>query len=287
MGLAVLFAIASGGTWAIGMTAAKPALRHIDALTYMLGRWLLVAPLALVYAAVTGTLRFPDAYSIGMALLAGFIDSTLGGLFYLMAIERTPAYQTTTLASTAPLWGVTTAILVLGEPLRWEVVAAAVLVVAGSFTLVGRRLDLRGHLSGSLFALLTGLLWGIAETVPTKLALERGMSPAALLFLFSCSGVATIALMTPLLRSRFPFRIDRRGVLLTVLAATAGAYLGWIFWLSSLRLAPASVISPIRGSTLVFSLLYSVLLLRERLTGRAIVGVLFVLAGVVLVTLRA
>ena len=286
MGLAVLLALSSGATWAIGMTVAKPVLRHIDVLSYMLGRWLLVAPLALLYAVVTGTLDFASGFAIGMAALAGFIDSTLGGFFYLLAMERAPAYQTATLGSTAPLWGVTTAVLILGEPLRWEILVAAVLVVAGAYFLVGRRLSIRSHLAGSMFGLLAGFLWGFAETVPSRLALEHGLSPASLLFVFSCSGVVTIALMTPLLRARFPRHISRRGATLTVLAGVGGAFLGWILWLSSLNLAPASLISPIRGSTLVFSLIYSVLFLRERLTWRALFGVLLVLTGVVLVSVR-
>ena len=284
--MAILLALASGATWAIGMTVAKPVLRSIDVLSYMLGRWLLVTPLALVYAVITGTLGFTSGFAIGMAALAGFVDSALGGFFYLMAMQRAPAYQTATLASTAPLWGVTTAILILGEPLRWEILVAAVLVVSGAYFLVGRRWSIRGHLAGSLYGLLTGFLWGFAETVPSKLALEHGLSPASLLFVFSCSGVVTIALMSRFLRARFPRRISRRGLALTALAGIGGAFLGWILWLTSLSLAPASLISPIRGSTLVFSLIYSILFLRERLTRRALLGALFVLAGVVLVSFR-
>jgi len=285
MEVAILLALASGASWAIGMTIAKPVLRHMDVLSYMSGRWLLVAPVALLYAAVSGALVFNSGYAIGMAVLAGFIDSTLGGFFYLMAMKRTPAYQAATMASTAPLWGVTTAILVLGEPLRWEVLVAAFLVVSGAYFLVGRRLEIRSHLTGSLFGLLTGFLWGFAETVPSKLALEHGLSPASFLLVFSCSGVVTIALITPFLRARFPRHVSRPGIALTALSAIGGAFLGWIFWLSSLNLAPASLISPIRGSTLIFSLIYSVLFLRERLTRRVLLGVLLVLAGVVLVSL--
>jgi transporter family protein len=281
-----MLAVASGATWAIGMTAAKPAIRHIDVLSYILGRWLLVIPFALTYAVVTGTLVFTSWFAIGMAILAGFIDSTLGGFFYVMAMQRTPAHQTTTLASTAPVWGVTMAILILGEPLRWEIAVAAVLVVSGAYFLIGQRLSIRGRLAGSLFGLLTGFLWGFAETVPSKLALQRGLSPAALLFLFSCSAVVTVALMIPLLRSRFPRHISQRGIALTALAGIGGAFFGWMLWLSSLSLAPASLISPIRGSTLVFALVYSILFLRERLTKRAFFGILLVLAGVVLVSIN-
>ena len=284
MTAAILLALASGATWAIGMTVAKPALRHIDALSYMFIRWLLVAPLALIFGLVTGTFAFPNVYAVGMAAFAGFIDSAIGGFLYLLAMDRAPAYQTTTLASTAPVWGVATAILILGEPLRWQVLVAAILAVLGAYCLVGRRMYIREHLVGSLFALLTGFLWGFAETVPSKLALEAGLPPAALLFVFACSGFVTITAALPILRSRFPRRIDGAGLRLTVLSGIGGAFLGWLFWLSALSLAPASVISPIRGSTLVFALVYSMLFLRERPNRIALVGVALVLAGVVLVS---
>jgi drug/metabolite transporter (DMT)-like permease len=284
MNLAILLALASGGTWAIGMTVAKPALRHIDVLSYMLGRWLLVAPLALLYAVATGALAFPSGYAVGMAVVAGFIDSALGGLFYLMAMERAPAYQTATLSSTAPVWGVSTAILLLGETPRWEVFVAAVLAVVGAYFLVGRRFRIREHALGSAFGLLTGFLWGFAETIPAKLALRAGLSTPSLLLVFACSGVISIAAFLPFLRSRFPRRIDRTGIRLTVLSAVGGAFLGWVFWLSALELAPASVVSPVRGSTLVFSLVYSILFLRERPNRVALLGVILVLGGVVLVS---
>ena len=143
---------------------------------------------------------------------------------------------------------------------------------------------IREHLTGSMFGLLTGFLWGFAETIPSKLALDAGMSPAALLFVFAASGVVTIAMLLPFLRKRFPLRITRRGVGLTVLAGIGGAFLGWLLWLSALSLAPASVISPVRGSTLVFALLYAMVFLRERPGRRALLGAALVLGGVILVS---
>ena len=281
---AVLLALASGGTWAIGMTVAKPALRHIDILSYMVLRWVLVTALALLFGAATGSLAFSSVYAVGLAALAGFIDSTLGGFLYLLAMERAPAYQTTTLSSTAPVWGVAFAILILGEPLRWQVVIAALLAILGAYFLVGRKLRIREHMAGTLLALLTGLLWGFAETIPSKLALEAGLPPATLLFVFAASGAVTMLGFVPILRSRFPRKVEPTGLWLTLLSGAGGAFLGWLLWLAALSRAPASVISPIRGSTLVFALLYSMLFLRERPSQGALVGVALVLCGVVLVS---
>ncbi len=284
--IAILLAISAAAAWAIGMTAAKPGVRYMDLVTYTLARWLLVSVLALVYALVTQRLAFPGWWPILLAAGAGIIDSTFGGIFYLLAMERTSAHQTTTLSSTAPLWGVLGAVLVLGEPLLWEIVAGAVLVIVGAIFLTKR--GTKGEpkaLLGAGFALITGILWGFAETVPAKLALQAGMSPETLLLVFALSGALGMFALLPILRPRIPRRVERRGILFVVLSATGGAFLGWLLWLHALNMAPASVISPIRGSTLLFAFVYSVLFLKERPTARALVGIALVAAGVLLVSL--
>ena len=284
--LAILLAISAAAAWAIGMTAAKPGIRHMDLVSYTIARWLLVSVLALAYALATRNLAFPGWWPILLAISAGILDSTFGGLFYLLAMERTSAHQTTTLSSTAPLWGVLGAVLVLGEPLVWTVMMAAVLVIAGSVFLTERRQSARPKVwLGAAFALITGVLWGFAETVPTKLALQEGMTPETLLLVVALSGALGMFALLPILRPRIPRRVDRRGIIFVVLSSVGGAFFGWLLWLRALNLAPASVISPVRGSTLLFAFIYSVLFLRERPSSRAFIGILLVAAGVLLVSL--
>ena len=284
--VAILLAISAAAAWAIGMTAAKPGVRHMDLVTYTLARWLLVSVLAFIYALVTQRLAFPGWWPVLLAAGAGILDSTFGGIFYLLAMERTSAHQTTTLSSTAPLWGVLGAILLLGEPLLWRIVIAAVLVIAGAVFLTERRRSAKPKAwLGAGFALITGMLWGFAETVPAKLALQKGMSPETLLLVFALSGALGMFALLPILRPHIPRRVERRGILFVLLSAIGGAFLGWLLWLHALNLAPASVISPVRGSTLLFAFLYSVLFLKERPTTRALAGIALVAAGVLLVSL--
>ncbi len=284
--IAILLAISAAAAWAIGMTAAKPGVRHIDLVTYTLARWLLVSVLALIYALVTQRLAFPGWWPVLLAAGAGILDSTFGGIFYLLAMERTSAHQTTTLSSIAPLWGVLGAVLVLGEPLLWEIMIAAGLVIAGAVFLTERRRSANPKAwLGAGFALITGILWGFAETVPAKLALQAGMSPETLLLVFALSGALGMFALLPILRLRIPRRVERRGIPFVVLSATGGAFLGWLLWLHALNVAPASVISPIRGSTLLFAFVYSIFFLKERPTSRAFIGIALVAAGVLLVSL--
>ena len=285
---AIPLAIAASAAWAIGMTAAKPGIRYLDRLTYTFYRWVLVSVLALAYGMASGGLSFPGVVPVLWAAVAGFIDAAIGGFVYLMAMERTSAHQTTTLSSTAPLWGVFSAILFLREPLQGAIVAAAFLAVGGLVFLVRRRDPLAPNaLSGAALALATAFLWGFSETVPTKLALEGGLGPETLLFVFACAGALGALLMIPLLRHRIPKRVERRGFLYVLLSAGGGAFFGWLFWLNALALAPASVLSPIRGLTLLFAFIYSIVFLRERPTGRAVIGAILVLGGVLLVSIYA
>ncbi|MCK5586669.1 DMT family transporter [Candidatus Bipolaricaulota bacterium] len=284
--LSILLALSAAAAWAIGMTAAKPGIRHMDLVTYTLARWLLVSVLALIYALVTQRLAFPGWWPILLAAIAGVLDSTFGGIFYLLAMERTSAHQTTTLSSTAPLWGVFGAVIVLGEPFLWEVVIAAILVIVGAVFLTERQRDAKPKaLLGAGFALITGILWGFAETVPAKLALQAGMSPETLLLVFALSGALGMFALLPILRPHIPRRVERRGIIFVVLSAVGGAFLGWLLWLHALILASASVISPVRGSTLLFAFIYSVLFLKERPTARAFIGIALVAVGVLLVSL--
>ena len=163
---------------------------------------------------------------------------------------------------------------------------AAGLVIAGAVFLTERRHSAKPKAwLGAGFALITGILWGFAETVPAKLALQAGMSPETLLLVFALSGALGMFALLPILRPRIPRRVERRGILFVVLSATGGAFLGWLLWLHALNVAPASVISPIRGSTLLFAFVYSILFLKEHPTSRAFIGIGLVAAGVLLVSL--
>jgi len=283
--VAFFLAISAAASWGVAMTVAKPGVRHLDPISFLLSRWVLALILALLYGLLTGTLRFPQWGAVGFVVLGSLLNAVIGWTLYLLAMQRSPAFQVTALASTAPLWGVLGAILLLGEPLQWTALVAALLVVVGAYFLVGGPAAARpSALTGVLLALTAGILWGASETVPMKLATQLGTPPATSIVVFACAAIVGLLLVTPLLRRRIPRRVDRRGFALAAVSAVFGAFLGWLLWLNGLRHAPASVLAPIRGSTLLFTFVFSVLFLRERPSRLAVVGVLLVFGGVLLVS---
>jgi len=284
--LAFLLAVAAAASWGVAMTVAKPGSRHLDPVTFLLTRWTLALGLALAVALAGGSLLFPGWQAVGFVILGSLMNAVIGWTLYLLAMERAPGYQVTALASTAPLWGVLGAILFVGEPFRWTALVAALLVIAGAFFLVREPSSTqRTSPFGALLAIVAGILWGVSESVPMNLATQHGMPPETSIVLFAITAILGITLLTPLFRRRLPRRVSRRGLWLAALSAVTGAFLGWFLWLNGLQLAPASLLAPVRGSTLLFTFIFSVVFLRERPTRWAIVGVALVFGGVLLVSL--
>lgn len=284
--MAFFFAVSAAASWGVAMTVAKPGARHLDPVTFLLARWALALVLAALVGLAGGGLVVPTWRTAGLVVLGSLLNAVVGWTLYLLAMRRSPAYQVTALASTAPLWGVLGAILFVGEPFRWVALVAALLVVAGAYFLVGGRWrDVRATSTGSLLAITAGILWGVSETVPMNLATRHGIPAPTAIVVFACAAIGGLILLTPLLRRHLPRRVDRPGLALAGVSAVFGAFLGWWLWLSGLRLAPASVLAPVRGSTLLFTFLFSILFLGERPTRPAIVGVALVFGGVLLVSL--
>jgi len=285
--MAILLALTAAVSWGIAMTIAKPILRYMDPLTFLLIRWAVALVPATTYALLTHRLILPTWPAIGFVALASLLNVIIGWTIYMLSNLSAPAYQTATLASTAPLWGVLAAIIFLGDPIRWQVLVAGGLVAGGAFFLLRTKQQRAKTTSwlGAALAVLAGTFWGISETVPTKLAIQRGINPETMLVVLGCTTLLGMSVLAPMLRRKIPRRFDRKGLWLVVASAISGAFLGWFFWLQGLRLEDASILSPVRGSTLLFTFAFSVIFLRERPSRWAFVGVLLVFGGVMLVSI--
>ncbi|MBD1909257.1 MULTISPECIES: EamA family transporter [unclassified Leptolyngbya] len=58
--------------------------------------------------------------------------------------------------------------------------------------------------------------------------------------------------------------------------------LSWLCYFRALQMAPASWVAPLDKSSLVFVILFAALLLKEPLTLKAILGTIFMLAGILI-----
>ena len=285
--VAILLATGAAIAWALETVLSKPALRHMDMFSYGALRPLFALMFVVPYGILTAGFGFPGWRLLAIATVAGIVDSFVGSMLFYYAVSRVSAHEASSLANTAPFWGVITSILILGERMQPVLIVAAVLVVVGALFLVSRS-DEKSmfRLSWSaLPALGSGILWGFVETVPAKYCLTNGMSVMTFqLTLIVSSGIAWG--IAAFVRSRrTPLRFCRRGVALAFVTAILGYAVGWILWLSGVNMVPASLLSPVRGSMTLFTFLFSVILLHERPSRRSAFGALFVLCGVLLVSI--
>ena len=129
------------------------------------------------------------------------------------------------------------------------------------------------------------MLFGFASAVPAKYCLDQGMDPMGYHVLFTSGSAVmwTLIICPKLVQRRVTF--TKRGIVVALISAFFGYFAGWILWLNALDRAPASLLSPIGGTSVLFTVLLSVVFLRERLTRRAVMGGILVFVGVLLVSL--
>jgi transporter family protein len=287
--IAILLAIGAAISWGLDIVLSKPALRYMDTFSYGAIRPFIALLFVIPIGALTSGFVFVSWNLVLIAVIAGIIDSFIGAMLFYYAVHRVPANEASSLANTAPFWGVIASVLILGEPMRPVLLVSALLVVTGAVFLVNNRdtKAVSGFSWAALPALGSGILWGFVETVPAKYCLTNGMSPLTFqLILIASSGTAWS--IAAFVRSRYkPLYFKRQGVLLALLTSILGYVVAWLLWLYAVNLVPASLISPVRGSMTLFTVLFSVVLLREKLSTRSALGAVFVLAGVLIVSIFA
>jgi len=272
--------------WGGGQVLAKRGLEDTSLALFGFIRSGFALLFVIVFGLLTTGFPLPTTKFLIVAILGGILDSFIGTLLYMIALKTSPAHEVVPLANTAPFWGVVAAVIFLGESPRFASFAAAMLVVLGAYFLASHRdrADEQGTRWGPWVALAAGVLWGIAEIVPTKYCLSHGMAPITYqLMLVAGSAIAwgVYALSRHRLSS---FYWSWRGMSIAVLTGFTNLFLGWILWLLALGRAPASIISPVRGLVVLFGFLASVLILKERPSRRSAIGVLLIIGGVMLVT---
>ena len=282
--LAILLALTAALSWALTQTIAKIGLQRLDLVSYLFIRPLFALLFILPYGLFTSGFHFPSPELVGIAIFGGFTDAFAGTALYMFAIKKSSAHKAASLANTAPFWGVVTAVLLLGERPKLITFIAAILVALGAYFLVTRKGANSVDYSfwKPLAALGTGLLWGFAETVPAKYCLTPITYQLILVSTAAVSWGSVAGLRSKNHQLQYPWR----GLRIALFTSFTGFFLGWILWLSGLKLALASQLAPIRGGAMtLFAFILSILLIHERPSKHSFIGMLLILCGVFIVSI--
>ncbi len=290
-GIALLTSLA----WAVSSIVLKFLTDKIDPLSINTIRMWTGSVILLTLVLVTGrTGAFagiapqPLMYVIASGILAMAIGDTI----YIRSLAMLDASVAFPISQCAfVVMAGTASILWLDEPYTWLTVAGAILVMGGIYLIAS---DQGGKTTpshrksasrtGVIVTLLASVIW-TAATITLKIG-SRGIDPIVVAAIrISVSAVVLTALATAK-RNKGALQLRKYGSRSLLLMATAGILtygIAAVGYVSALQMIGAGKTVLLTTSAPLFALPFSILLLKERPTRAAIVGIIASVAGVCLV----
>lgn len=284
LGSPPILALAAALAFAVAAILIKRGLQHATPLAAVLLSVHFTAATVWLLAAATESLPRLLTGRVWPFLVAGLAAPGLARLGLYIGVHRIGASRASALASFAPLFAVTMAVLALGEQPAWSLLAGAVAIVGGGVLLsfrhrddrAWRRRDLVYPILGALgFAFRDNLSrWGFAD-FPHPLLAAAAATAASVAVMWA---VVLAARGTGLVGVTGP------GIRLLALSGLAEGIAYLAMW-RALMLGSVSVVSPLVNSHSMVTVLLAWLFLRdlERVTWRIAMAAALVVAGVALV----
>jgi drug/metabolite transporter (DMT)-like permease len=223
---------------------------------------LIGVPLYVALNIAIGTLSWVgrlDTFTLLVLVGAGVLHFVVGRLLGYLGLSHIGANRATPLMTTSVFYSVAAGILLLGEELRWEVIAGAVLAVLGVL-LISMSLeagDGKGSsgLKGLLATLGAGVVWGFTPLLMRVGVLGLGHpAPAVLVSYLSATPLALILVGWG--RTRQQGRVGRQaGLYLLVWSLLLAA--GNLMSYAALAFLPVSIMVPLFSSAPLYTLVFS------------------------------
>jgi uncharacterized membrane protein len=223
---------------------------------------------------------------VAFFVASGLMASTLGRLLNYTSIDRLGVSVSATVIGSSPLFSTLFAALFIGERVAPATLLGVILVVGG---VAVTRLEGGGgsvlRTSALLIPILSAASYG-ASGVFRKIGLN--LLPYATLgaLIGSCASLLSYAVYMLATRHPGAFKLTRNsGAFFAVSGLVLSA--GWLAMYSALSAGDVSVVAALMGTNPLFSLVLSLLFLRdsERIDWRVAVGCLAIVAGAGIITL--
>jgi drug/metabolite transporter (DMT)-like permease len=228
----------------------------------------------------TGELARPR--ELAVFALAGLLAPGLSQLLFMLAIRDAGSSRASVVVGTAPLFGATMAVALLGEPLEWPLALGAVLVVVAGALLVKEtvRPD-HFRVVGMGFALVTTLLFSTRDVIVRWYSERASLGSVEAAAAALAAGVIVVVAFSALARrGRFLGALARPGLLRFVPAGVLFG-LSYVLLFEAYYRGKVTVVSPLVATESLWTVLLSALLLRrsELVGARLVLGALLVVAG--------
>lgn len=223
---------------------------------------LLVAVIYFVGAQVTGTFEVPDLSSVLPNIVAMTLLYGVGNILIFKAFKLIEASEVTIILATSSIWTVISAMIMLGESVTPANFLGMILVLSGVAVINfhSRQLKLqRGH----LLALIASIFLGVGFTNDAYIISHYQSISSYLALAFVMPALVAILYMPKAIK-HVPFFFKSPQLLPVLGAATLYALAGITIFSAFKSGGPASIISPISQTAIIFTIILSFIFLKER-----------------------
>lgn len=241
----------------------------------------------------TAALAGLSARSLAFLGLSG-LATGVSWLAYFRALSLAPASRVAPLDKVSLALTVVLAGLVLGETIAWQVGLGAAMIVGGALLTLPRASDQaigqpgsRQASGGDQTTSARGAWWVYAlvsagAAAATAILAKIGIDGVPSNLATALRTVVVLVFAWSIVFARGEQRalgtIARRSMVFLVLSGL-GTGVSWLAYYHALALAPASSVAPVDKASLALTILLAAVILREKVTPRAAVGVALQIAG--------
>jgi len=283
----IAYAFASAVFAGITSILAKIGMEHTDSNLATALRTVVVLLFSWLLVWMTGAVEGLGALSRKNLLFLVFSGSSTGAswLCYFRALQLGNVNQVAPIDKSSTVLTMLLAFLLLGEPIRAAMLLGMVLMGAGTLLMIQKKADekeaegslwLLYALLSAVFAALTSILGkigvqGIDSNLGTALRTVVVLVMAWAIVL--CQG-----------KQRLIGELDGKSWIFLVLSGiSTGA--SWLCYYRALQTGIVSIVAPIDKLSIVVTVAFAGIFLKERLSGRAAAGLALVVAGTLLLLL--
>lgn len=292
-----LAALGAALSWTFSAVLYKEALLKTKPISANIVRLTCTSAILLVCLLVIGKLEILGSlpsYAVFLACISGIIGLGFGDTLYMNSLKLIGVARAVPITCTYPLFNLLWSIFLLREPVTTPTVIGAIAIVFGIWLLSkektknAQKEHRRNLLIGVASALATAVIWSVsialmdvAVTLPETSSLDNALAINTI----RTTAVAVLLLaFSPILDKRFGFlKVQRKTLAMLISGGIIALGLGWFFLAYSFMYTSEAQAVPISSTTPLFSALFAVIFLHERVPLKNAIGALMIVAGIFLI----
>lgn len=265
-----------------GLTSvfAKNGINNIDSLLATFLRTIVISLfifIILIFNNSLSNITVLSSKTYLFILLSG-ISNTLLWICYFKALALGDVSKVTPIDKTSIILTLLLSYILLHEPITSIKVVSMILILFGTFISTNKTsTDYKESNKWILYAVLTAIFTS-TTTILSKIGLDKRYTDTTT-FLRT---LVVMVILTIIVISKKKYKtikqITKKNLLFIILSGLTTS-LSWLFYFKALSIGEASIVFPIEKLSLVVSIIFSKIFLKEHLSKKQLLGIIIIIVG--------